>query len=518
MAVALVHQVCALLPSVDGIAPPPPAFLCYSSVQQEGLSRFAYDLTLPSATIIAADKLKIRGSPRSTKAEAKRAVAFEACKLLHKQGLLDDYLMPFRVKRLETEVPAFEDGFTRPDVVELIDVEVDATWGNIWTSKNAFIHPISVDGQVLLGLVSEKPLSSSNVFKLWHGVKGDVPVNVDVLTSISLQSLVSGPNVPAALQKLDAWTRQIIGRFVRPHWEKQKPLACLFVPLKNSNRIDWQKVDSLFTSLCDSKSFDRDNNVAFDPYWRPLRIECARPDLQPDSRPIQVEQPEGAAECREEGYSSYVEYAAAKLLRDMTTFTFNSEDKEMLQARLLERRRNNLIPRSKDTQNRLMELALTLEREKVTSRIIMIGGLCKFSNVSIKFYQHTIVSGDGSRNTCFMWLTHVPLQLLPSVMRCIVDYERIMRVAYKLGLESIDYNVLHESLTPPAAMYGHDYQRLETMGDSVLKVCLLPTFDTVFACTADGCPVGLYHCAPVPRISRETRRSSVDHESQLCQQ
>lgn len=50
------------------------------------------------------------------------------------------------------------------------------------------------------------------------------------------------------------------------------------------------------------------------------------------------------------------------------------------------------------------------------------------------------------------------------------DYDRLQHPPYSIGTDQVDLSRLHEALSPPAAVYGHDYQRLETLGDRVLQL------------------------------------------------
>jgi endoribonuclease Dicer len=66
------------------------------------------------------------------------------------------------------------------------------------------------------------------------------------------------------------------------------------------------------------------------------------------------------------------------------------------------------------------------------------------------------------------------VQLVPAIVRRISDLDRIRSHSTDApSLASIDRDLLHQALTPPAAMYGSDYQRLETLGDAVIKICTI---------------------------------------------
>lgn len=55
-------------------------------------------------------------------------------------------------------------------------------------------------------------------------------------------------------------------------------------------------------------------------------------------------------------------------------------------------------------------------------------------------------------------------------MRRLTDHDRIREPLCKVDLTDINVHRLHEAFSPPVAVYGHDYQRLETLGDRVLQL------------------------------------------------
>ena len=62
-------------------------------------------------------------------------------------------------------------------------------------------------------------------------------------------------------------------------------------------------------------------------------------------------------------------------------------------------------------------------------------------------------------------------RILPSLCHRITDVYRARQARLELNLPPISDDLLIEALTLPAASAGYNNQRLETLGDSVLKLC-----------------------------------------------
>lgn len=61
--------------------------------------------------------------------------------------------------------------------------------------------------------------------------------------------------------------------------------------------------------------------------------------------------------------------------------------------------------------------------------------------------------------------------MIPSIIRFVTDAERIRPHAKKLGLADVKVELLRQAVTPPQAVTGFDYERMETIGDRVLQLC-----------------------------------------------
>ncbi|KAL4237619.1 Endoribonuclease Dicer [Mactra antiquata] len=97
-AIMLVNRYCAKLPS-DAFTHLTPA--CnVQEVQMDGEIKYIASIRLPINSPI---KEVVQGLPMSTKLKAKQAVALKMCEILHKQGELDDNLMPVGKEMFERD-------------------------------------------------------------------------------------------------------------------------------------------------------------------------------------------------------------------------------------------------------------------------------------------------------------------------------------------------------------------------------------------------------------------------------
>jgi endoribonuclease Dicer len=139
-AVPLVEQTCSLLPHAMGVAPPRPAYEETTTMSDGNPCYFISNLRLPTAVPLPRNALLFMGTPRTSKSEAKRAVAFEAAKTLYRYKLLNEYLLPHREKKGDRA----EDGAGRQlgeDLDLELEVPVRSTWGDIWKdSAELFVH------------------------------------------------------------------------------------------------------------------------------------------------------------------------------------------------------------------------------------------------------------------------------------------------------------------------------------------------------------------------------------------
>ena len=346
-AVPLVEQTCSLLPHAMGVAPPRPAYEETTTMSDGNPCYFISNLRLPTAVPLPRNALLFMGTPRTSKSEAKRAVAFEAAKTLYRYKLLNEYLLPHREKKGDRA----EDGAGRQlgeDLDLELEVPVRSTWGDIWKdSAELFLHRMSIGGRLVVGIVSGRQISVNDLpFHLWQGRDDqEHQIEVRVFPGERFHPL-PGKSVSGTLEALEQYSRTVMTRVLRPNYLMEGKLACLFAPLTSEGGLNASMVERLaegeaVKTWSSPKAFDY---LAFDCMGRQIQIECARPDLTPRSLPVSVKQPSGEQVCPEQGFATYEEYAEKKLTYMPGSYKLlEGGDQTMLQVVSLRRRRNNLV-------------------------------------------------------------------------------------------------------------------------------------------------------------------------------
>ena len=332
-AISLINETCSLLPTSDGIPPPQPIF------EVEGISQDIYRcrVILPAATALPMDRLIISAQPRRTKMEAKRAVAFEACRILHRYNLLNDHLIPHREPEGEEAVD-IDGRLVGGDLSVEFEVAMDPVWGNMWKSPDqVYLTPISIDGARCIGLISGAPLPRYVEFPMWSGqATAEKKRHAQCAASIPLEYTADEahalffPYTERAFKEVIAH-----GRVLAPR------LALLLVPLKDGC-IDYAMLEKAFDPV--PQEDGQVGIIANGPYGRPVRIEQTRTDISRDA--IAKEVLVGQAEINTSTLTddkTYREYLAVKYGRMPLLIETLDDGSPLVEVLHLSKRRNNLI-------------------------------------------------------------------------------------------------------------------------------------------------------------------------------
>lgn len=333
-AISLINETCSLLPTSDGIPPPRPMF----EVEEISQAIYRCQIILPAATALPVDRLVVTARPRRTKMEAKRAVAFEACKILHRFNLLNDYLIPHREPQGEEAVD-IDGQLVGGDLAVEFDVTMDPVWGNMWKSPDrVYLTPIFIDGKECLGLISGTPLARDIEFPMWSGkATAEKKRHAKCATSIPLDFTAEQahdlffPYTGRAFKEVIAH-----GRVLAPQ------LALLLVPLKNGS-IDHDMLEKAFDPIPEERG--KIGIVANGPYGRPVGIDRFRPDisLETPAKDVLVEQAKIDTTTMKDS-TTYRDYLVERYGRRMPLLMDNLDDgSPLVEVLHLSKRRNNLI-------------------------------------------------------------------------------------------------------------------------------------------------------------------------------
>ncbi|KAF8432446.1 hypothetical protein L210DRAFT_960898 [Boletus edulis BED1] len=420
-AIGLINYLCSLIPH-DAYTPP-------SVPKYSG--DYAAVLELPSSLPLPVDHLIYRGPTRNSKREAKRAVAFMAVKALHKLDVFDDYLLPSTGSKGKSDYDA--DGRKLPDVSEIPDI-MSVFVQDPWTlGPRLRMHVISIDGEDSAGLVTGAELPPFELSSEGY-----------TITVRCTDELVFHPEEEwETLRMLEEYTKMgiwfcISGRPIT------LPITCFLVPLTEHNCIDFEAVKRVVDEPYGTYNWEGVTERDFGStmvmncnlYGRAQTLHNIRYDLTALSVP-----PPGS---REAGYATYQEYFVQKWTRKSRE-AFVPTDCPLIEIHSLPRAPSGLYRPASRHQD-----IDKYKRHTAPVGSIVPQGACRVVHFSRPVYR------------AFLFL--------PRICRRATDVYRAREERFQLGLPPIDDDLLVEGSTLPTTNATWNNQRLETLGDSVLKL------------------------------------------------
>lgn len=422
-AIGLLGHLCSLIPR-DAFTP---------AQKPRYSGTFVSTVWLPSMLPLPPEHLVYQGPRKHSTKEAKRAVAFKAVKALHGLKIFDDHLLPVHAKA-EPDIcddPSLLDDVM--DVPEIMDVVVLSPWtlgSRLWS------HPVNVDGKRIAGIITGTPLPPIEL--VWDGAALTVGeaelVDLDSGEEYRIRRLLQD------YTELGLWWRVS----ARP---RLTPLSCFLVPLApDSCQPDFPAVERLLKdplvkldpTCVDDREYDHILVTNSMQYGRPFLLHKTRLDLTPLSKP--------SAGDRETGFETFWEY-----------------------FKWVIRKRKGRPPEI-PTEGPLVEV-VPIPRQ--TSRVYDL--LPRDTSVDVEM----AAASDPRPFLLPLASTSVfPMPeemfslfaLFPRLLHRIQDLWRARCARISLGLPPILDDRLIEATTLPAAAAGFNNQRLETLGDSVLKL------------------------------------------------
>ncbi|KAI0078149.1 P-loop containing nucleoside triphosphate hydrolase protein [Panus rudis PR-1116 ss-1] len=413
-AIGLLNHLCSLIPR-DRFTP-------VQVPQYTG--DFEATLQLPSSLPLPPEDLTFVGPPKRSKKEAKRAVAFMAIKRLHSLNVFDDYLLPAKAQSGDNE-----DSDGRPigdvsDIPDTMEVMVKDPWTR---SRTQYLHIIHVNGAPTAGLVTGSLLPPADLV-----VSGD--------------HVYSGEGTPVDMDPEDEWRlRRIMEDYTRMGlwWcitgrGISLPLTCYLVPITPHLHIDWSAMEqavlhpygSFDWSGVTEEHYGRILVMSCKEFGRPLLLRKIRHDLTPLSTP--------AHGTRESSSPTYREFFLQKYTRQGIIPEI-PEDGPCIEAEPFPRHTTCIYT-----------LDGSYAAPKTNPTFIMIQKMCRWAYMPEEIWR--------------------AFHVLPDLCQRITDIYRARMLRFDLGLPPILDDLLIQALTLPGANAGFNNQRLETLGDSVLKL------------------------------------------------
>ena len=417
----LLNRLCALIPRDTFTPPQVPRYA----------GDFVSTLTLPASLPLPQELLNFTGPEKPTKREAKRAVAFMAVKRLHELNVFDDYMLPSKGSRARV----YEDADGRPvpptkDLPEMLHVLVRDPWV---LTERLFLHVIHVDGVPTAGLLTGSPLPQMEM------AIQDGFFTVEAGTPFAIQS----PEWDK-LRMLQDYTRAGLWWCVTQR-NISAPITVCMSPLTEGLLPDFSAVQEAVNtpfgshdwSIIDERHHDNLLVMNGKVHGRPLLLRSVRRDLTPMSPP--------APGSREACFPTYREYWVQKYTRKGVEPTIPTD------CPLIEIQH---FPREESSYYSMESLRGADDSQPS-------------SPVGTKSFLPLYLCRQLPMPKA-MWKT---FRVLPVLMRRATDLWRARQAVVELSLPPIQLHILAEALTLPCANASFDNQRLETLGDSVLKLC-----------------------------------------------
>ena len=424
-AIGLLGHLCSLIPR-DAFTP---------AQRPRYTGTFVSTVHLPSMLPLPPEQLVYEGPRKHSMKEAKRAVAFKAVKALHTLKIFDDNLLPVHAKA-EPEIaedPSLADGII--DVPEMMDVAVLSPWT---LGRKLWSHPLIIDGKrIAAGVVTGTLLPPTDL--VWDGTA--LALGEAELVLLDTEDDYHKRRLLQDYTDLGLWWR--VSARPRP-----TPLSCFLIPLTpNGCQPDFQLMEDLLKhpygkfdwTGVDEREYGHILVMNSMQYGRPFLLHKIRMDLTPMSEP--------PPDSREVGFPTYVDY-----------------------YKWVIRKRKGRPPEI-PTEGPLLEV-VPIARQ--TSRIYELFPRDTSLDVNM-------TSGSDSRpfmlplaSTAIFPMAEEMFSLFalfPRLLHRVQDVWRARCARMGLGLPPILDDRLIEATTLPAAAAGFNNQRLETLGDSVLKLC-----------------------------------------------
>ncbi|KAH9918392.1 uncharacterized protein BXZ73DRAFT_92224 [Epithele typhae] len=360
--------------------------------------------------------------------EAKRAAAFVVVKRLHMLNVLDDYLLPAKKPSFATEDADGVPIMSVRKVPELLDVSVRDPW---ILGSTLWLHIVYVDGVPAAGVVTGTSLPSVEL------VASGFFLSTDEGTEIVLhpQHAWSQRRAMEDYTRMGLWWC-VTGRGLT------LPLTCYLVPINRDLRIDFDAIDLAVSSQFGSTDWKGVGEeqcgqllyVNMKHIGHPMLLHRLRPDITPSSKP--------RPGSTESAYPTYRDYWLHKYTRRGVTPQI-SRDGPCVEGIPLAR---NVVANYALDNSPLRHPPQSVAQETVTFPV----EFCRWAVMPPHVY-HAFLA-------------------LPQLLHRLTDIYRARALRVSLSLPPLSDDTLVQALTLPNAAAAFNNQRLETLGDAVLKL------------------------------------------------
>ncbi len=433
-AIPLLNRLCSFIPRDKYSSPFKPKYVISNSD-----SGFRARLTLPTALPVSKELHEVDGPTKQTKKEAKRAVAFHVVRALHGLGVYDDQLSPSKPRKGNSVNDA--DGLLIPkitEVPEMMDVMVKYPWsaGPPW-----YLHVVSIDGVRCAGLIT------GNCLPMVEYIVGTQKVIVESVVTSPFDLDAEDVHVMNRYTRMGLWWC-VTGRPV------SSTLACYLVALDAKGDPDWASMRSAITNEQGSYNWSgispkHEGKLVLmnsKKYGKSLLLMKIRTDIGlSDER--RLSEPAGGGNNLGETYAQYFarEYSSLGSVNPSMV----SVDDAIVEVMPCKKTSSPVYALRDGEQT----LGRSPSSDCEPSTFLLPRWYCKYASLS-----------EGILRS---------LRVFSPLCQRITDLHRAHQAILHLGLPDINPNRMVEALVIPSAMAGFNNQRLETLGDSVLKLSVV---------------------------------------------
>jgi endoribonuclease Dicer len=395
------------------------------------------EVTLPPALPLPSDERTYLGPVRRGKKSAKSSAAFLVMQSLLDRGVFDDHILPGALERGDSALDA--DGNRTVPVSHLTpQIEVDSydPFGNVHSNHatTLWIHPLYFDGIASTALVTAVEVQS---FEATFPLMGRITKRITLGRGVPHASGTDEAR-QSEVDLLDQYFTKLLATAIAGQKLPPRTAPYVLAPLSPAGDIDWNLIRATLDSpLLNSLSPPPDHLAPgylvqiINQQGRTFQAVRLREDLNLMSTP----EPNSGSK----DFASYLDYWSKQ------GFKLPVDDA------LIELRWLRKYQPTSTTLSRISNLANHFPSAELQDPVnIVPSSLCRTLRTPFAIFE--------------------AFRALPSILRHITDLYRVNLLQNRLQLTSLDQERIVEALTIPSSATQYSFQRLETLGDAVLKV------------------------------------------------
>ncbi|KZT54596.1 hypothetical protein CALCODRAFT_519296 [Calocera cornea HHB12733] len=447
-AIALLGRLCAVHPMEPGLPILRPKYepiadnpfgLTFSLESGQGFG-FAYSLSLPSALPLPRELLHRDGPYRQSKKEAKRAVAFGAARALQKLGCFDDYLLPIQENNDREGVDADGEQFKPIDLPDVFEDTVLHVWGDPRPVEHQlFCYPLKYRDRVSIGLVTCAKLDLDDV----NDTLG-LPTSFPQVGQPVVLSFATPDERVDRIQVMDQYTTFAI-QWAISRRPLDGDLSCFFVKLADDGAPDYAAMKHAVDfplSLDWRRDWTQDSRLIVmqkTTWLRAYRLLSVNEHVTPSTPLVTL-----GKKCCDSGCATYLEHYTRQEASVLKKKARNTPQNNQPAAR----KPSSFPPLSPDEP---MVVLLPVRYAKTDHPEYL---------VPASFIKRISLEDD----------MFIVAETLPSLLRHITSVVRARALQSRLNLPRYPIARFAEALAIPGPVPKYNYNRLEFLGDSFLKM------------------------------------------------